>query len=58
MADIIFYVFYGIGAGVVWLSKGCRTSYWDEFGEHETRNGIVGILIIFGFLGLAIYINN
>ena len=58
MADIVFYGFYAIGAAVVWLLKGCRTSYADELGEHGTRNGIVGLLILFGLLGLAIYINN
>jgi len=58
VADVIFYVFYGIDDDVVWQSKGFRTSYWDEFWEHETQVDIVGILIIVGLLGLAIYIKN
>jgi len=59
VVDVIFYVFYGVGAGVVWLVKGCRTSYVDELAEqHETRNSLVAIVIFCILLGLAIFINN
>lgn len=59
MVDVIFYVFYGVGAGVVWIVKGCRTYYVDELAEqHETRNSLVAIVMFCIFLGLAIFINN
>ncbi len=48
MVDLVFYECYAIGAAVVWLLKGCRTSYADELGEQETRNGMVRLLILFG----------
>ncbi len=58
MTDLIHYLFYGIGAGVVWIFKGCRTSYWDELEKHDMRNGLMGLLIILCFLGLGFFINN
>ena len=60
MVDIIlFYVFYGVGAGIVWLAKGCRTSYSDELADrNETRNALVAIVSFFIFFGLAFFINN
>ena len=59
MVDVIILVFYGMGAGMVWLLKGYRTSYFEELaGEHETRNPLVAIGIFYILFGLAIYINN
>jgi hypothetical protein len=39
--EIIYYLFYGLGAFVFWLFKGCKTSYNDELTNHKKRNGIV-----------------
>jgi hypothetical protein len=59
VVDVVILAFYGIGAGVVWIVKGCRTSYVDELAErHETRNPLVAIVIFCILFGLAIYINN
>ena len=59
MVDVVILVFYGIGAGVVWIIKGCRTSYVDELAErHERRNSLVAMFLFCMLFGLAIYINN
>ena len=49
--EILFCLFYGVGAGIVWLVKGCRTSYFDELAAgDETRNALVAnTLFLYSF---------
>jgi len=58
VVDVVILAFYGIGAGVEWIVKGCRTPVGELAERHETRNPLVAIVIFCILFGLAIYINN
>lgn len=56
--EIIFSIFYGIGALIFWLLKGCKTSFKNEIKEHKYRNAFTGVFIfILPFVILFIYNN-
>jgi len=51
--------FYGLGAFLAWLTKGCKTSLVDELSEeHKKRNIVIATLLWLFFIAAAIYINN
>jgi hypothetical protein len=44
---ILTYVFWGTGAAISWLIKGCRTSFKDEFSKkYENRIGIIAASLL------------
>ncbi len=57
MIHLILIMIDMMGACIVWLLKGRRTSYDDEL-EHELGNVIASFFVMIGFLGFVIYLNN
>ncbi|MBU1918826.1 hypothetical protein KKF63_11935 [bacterium] len=55
--ELIYYIFFGLGAFVFWIGKGCKTSFNDELMNYNMRNGLVATsLFLAPFIILLIYL--
>jgi len=52
-------LFWGTGAIICWLAKGCQTSLKNELvKEFHMRNGIIAVCFWIVFIVVIIFINN
>lgn len=59
LVELLTYFFYGTGAVLAWLVKGCRTSLATELSEtYKIRNGSIATIIWILLIGAVMYVNN
>jgi hypothetical protein len=57
--EFLLYLFYGIGAFLSWLAKGCKTKLEDEISDdHKIRNASIAICLFIILIAIFVYINN
>ena len=57
--EFLLYLFYGIGAFLSWLAKGCKTKLKDELSDdHKIRNASIAVCLLIFLIAIFVYINN
>jgi len=57
--EFVLYLFYGIGAFLFWIGKGCKTAFQDELSDKYTiRNSSIAIVLFAIVIALLIYVVN
>ena len=57
--EFLLYLFYGIGAFLSWLAKGCKTKFKDELSDdYKIRNASIAVCMLIFLIAIFVYINN
>lgn len=57
--EFALYLFYGIGAFLSWIGKGCKTAFQDELSDkYKIRNSSIAVVLFAIVVALIIYIVN